>query len=285
MSMSRVHGAVRGILTLLSALIFAITGCGGSSTLTDELRVVPGLCFLHIHLIEGFDTTILPGSVSSLMPVWLCDSLLTRGPLGVSLIGVNLTDLTPQLLFLTRDLEPSGLAALAASGMGCEVHESGGRLDLTTPGGSLLASAAGREGWSCLVTGSGADGAVDRWLTLEEQASLASDSGLVSIAGGDCDVTVLVSRNTISFLSFIPDGMLSRSERAMLNSVKALIQEIGPEALRIGVGIPAENPLDAYAEMELLRSGGYTSFVRLEVSDTGLSLDSLIVMAASMMGG
>jgi hypothetical protein len=285
MSMSRVHRAVRGILTLLSALIFVIMGCGSGSSMTDELSMVPGLCFLHIHVIEGFDTTILPGSVSSLMPLWLCDSLLAEGPLGISLVGVNLTDLTPQLLFLTRALEPSELAALASSGMGCEVQESTGRLDLITSGGSLLASAAGREGWSCLVTGAGADGAVDRWLTLEEGASLASDSGLASIARGDCDVTILVSRNTISFLSFIPDGMLSRSERAMLNSVKALIQEIGPEALRIGVGISAESPLDAYAEMELLRSGDCTSFVRLEVSDTGLSLDSLIVMAASMMGG
>jgi hypothetical protein len=270
---------------MLSAMVFGIMGCGGGSSMSDELGMVPGLCFLHIHVIEGFDTAILPGSVSALMPLWLCDSLLAEGPLGISLVGVNLTDLTPQLLFLTRAFDPSELAALASSGMGCEIHESAGRLDLITSGGSLLGSAAGREGWSCLVTGAGADGAVDRWLALETEASLASDSGLVSIAGGSCDVTVLVSRNTISFLSFIPDGMLSRSERAMLNSVKALIQEIGPEALRIGVGIPSENPLDAYAEMELLRSGGYASFVRLEVSDTGLSLDSLIVMAASMLGG
>jgi hypothetical protein len=285
MSMSRGHRAVRGILTLLSVWVFAIMGCGGGTALNDELSMVPGLCFLHVHVVEGFDTSMLPGSVSSLIPLWLCDSLLAEGPLGISLIGVNLTDLTPQLLFLTRDLEPSELAALASSGMGCEVRGSNGRLDLLTSGGSLLASAAGREGWSCLVTGAGADGAVDRWLALEEGASLASDSGLVSIARGDCDITVLVSRNTISFLSFIPDGMLSRSERAMLDSVKSLIQEIGPEALRIGVGMTVTDPIDAFAEMELLRSGGYTSYVRLEVSDTGLSLDSLIVMTAEMMGG
>jgi hypothetical protein len=282
--MSRLHQAVRTLLMLLPIMILTLLGCGGGTSLNDELLVVPGLCFLHVHVSEGFDTSIIPGSVASVMPLWLCDSLLSEGPLGISLIGVNLTDLTPQLLFLTRAIEPAELAELASSGMGCEVRETAGRLDLLTPGGSLLGSSAGRDGWSCLVTGAGADGAVDRWLTLEPEASLASDSGLASIARGDCNVTILVSRNTISFLSFIPDGMLSRSERAMLNSVKALIQEIGPEALRIGVGIPEKDPVAVFVELELVRTGGYTSTMRLEFSDTGISLDSLITAAAGMVG-
>lgn len=282
--MSSERRRMRGVLILMAGIGILVAGCGDGGSLDEELRQVPGLCFLHVHIGAEFDTSILPDEVSAILPLWLCDSLLAEGPLGVSLIGVNLTDLTPQLLFLTRTLEPGELAAMASSGFDCGVRAGDDRFDLVTPGGSLIGSTGGRGEWSCLVTGAGADGAVDRWLALEEEASLAADTGLAAVSRADCDVTILVSRNTISFLSFIPDGMLTRSERALLDSVKALIQDLGPEALRIGLGISSTDPVDVYVEFELLRAGGAVSVVRLGVSDSGLSLDSLVTAAAGFLG-
>ena len=68
----------------------------------------------------------------------------------------------------------------------------------------------------------------------------------------------------------------------MLSSAKALIQEVGPEALRIGVGIDSRDPVQAVLELELLRAGGRTTLLRLELSDSELSLDSLISIAAGL---
>ena len=85
------------------SLLVMVSGCGDGTTIQDEMALVPGLCFVHIHMVRGFDTSILQKYIAGPVPLWLCDSLLEKGPLGVSLLGINLTDLSPQLQFLTRD--------------------------------------------------------------------------------------------------------------------------------------------------------------------------------------
>lgn len=284
MRIIRCRSGTAGSAAFLTLLVMAM-GCGGGASIEEEMASVPGLCFVHLHMVRGFDTSLLREYVDGAVPLWLCDSLLERGPLGVSLLGINLTDLSPQLQFLSRDITPSELAALASSGLGCESRVSGERLDLTTSTGSVLASAAGRDGWTCLVTGSGADGAIGRWLELEAGSSLAADSALVSVAGGDCDLTVLVSSNSIAFLSFIPDGMLSRSERRILDSIRAVIQQVGPEALRAGIGIDSTDPLSIFLEIEMLRSDGGITLMRVDGSDSGISLDSLVSIVVGLAGG
>jgi len=267
------------------SLLVMVSGCGDGTTIQDEMALVPGLCFVHIHMVRGFDTSILQKYIAGPVPLWLCDSLLEKGPLGVSLLGINLTDLSPQLQFLTRELTPEAMAALASPGMGSDPRVNGQRLDLVTSTGSVLGSVAGRDGWTCLVTGSGADGAIGRWLELETGSSLAADTALLSVAGGDCDLTVLVSSNSIAFLSFIPDGMLSRSERRILDSIRAVIQQVGPEALRAGIGIVSPDPLSIFLEIEMLRSGGGITHLRVDGSDSGISLDSLVTIALGLAGG
>ena len=278
------HPGVAERAAFLTLLIVAF-GCGGGASIEDELAAVPGLCFVHVHMVRGFDTSILQEYVDGPVPFWLCDSLLGRGPLGISLLGINLTDLSPQLQFLSRDVTLSEMADLASSGMGCEFRVNGERLDLMTTTGSVLGSATEKDGWTCLVTGSGADGAVSRWLELEAGSSLAADTALVSVAGGECDLTILVSSNSIAFISFIPDGMLSRSERRILDSIRAVIQQVGPQSLRAGIGINSRDPLSIFLEIEMLRSGGGITLLRLDGSDSGISLDSLVSVVVGLAGG
>ena len=228
------------IFMLLILSSFFLSGCGNNDSAQDELRMVPGLCFLHIHIAGGMNIDILPDEISGLIPVWLCDSLVARGSFGVSLLGVNLTNFSPQLLFLSRKTTPDEMLQLCRNGYQCGFEETSGRYNLVDDRGGMIGSITGRDGWTCLVTGSGADRSAGRWLELVEEESLASDPDLISISDFDSDLIVLISHNSIAFVSLIPTGMLSRSQIAMLERVKEIIQDIDPRGIRISLEIDNE---------------------------------------------
>lgn len=274
-------GKTRVVLSI--AVILSLLGCGDRG-IAEEMEQVPGLAFLHVHVEKGFDRTLLPEGLGDMIPVWLCDSLLARGPLGVSLLGINLTDLSPQLQFLTGNMDEHELADIATVGFECSQAEKNGYIDLVSPGGSLVASVAGRDGWSCVIVGSGADAAVQRWLELSPEGSLAADSGLVGISRSTGQLSVLVSQNTISFLMFIPDGMLSRAEKAIMQTVRTAIDTVGPSALRLSLSSSGTGPYSIRLEIELLRSGGERSTLTLDLSDTAISPDSLAGVISAILG-
>jgi len=262
---------------LLPALF--LSGCGDGTSAQDELKMVPGLCFLHVHIGDKMNIGLFPDEFSELIPIWLCDSLNVRGSFGVSLLGVNLTDFSPQLLFLSREVSPDEMLQLCTAGFQCSSEESSGHYDLVDSRGGMIGSIAGRDGWTCLVTGSGSDRSAGRWLELDAEESLASDSALISISEFDYDLTVLISHNSIAFVSLIPTGMLSRSQIAMLERVKELILVIDPRGIRISLEINnEEEPPVTLLELQLVRGGDKVSTISLRFSDTELTAEDLLRM-------
>lgn len=264
------------VLTSSLLLVVLFSGCGGEISIQDELRMVPGLCFLHVHVGSGMDIDLIPDGIDRFIPLWLCDSLHASGSFGVSLLGINLTDFCPQLLFLTRELEMEEMLDLGKAGFQCGSQENRQGYDLIDERGSMMGSIAGRDGWTCLITGSGADRAAGRWLELEEEESLVSDPDLISISESDADIAVLISHNSITFVSVIPTGMLSRAEIRILNKVKGIIQTIEPRALRVSLDIIEEEPPVTVLEIQLVRSGDNVTSFSFSFSDTELTPDSLL---------
>jgi hypothetical protein len=273
MSMNKVIVLLSVIFLFISALI---TGCGGDVSIQDELAMIPGLCFLHVHIGDNMNMGLIPDEVNEYIPMWLCDSLHTRGSFGVSLLGINLTDLSPQLLFLSREVTTDEMLQLGIYGFNCDFEENLEGYNLIDDRGSMIGSIAGRDGWTCLVTGSGADRTARRWLELERDESLMSDVDLISISESDADLSVLISHNSIAFVSVIPTGMLSRAEVRTLNKVKGIIQTIKPNALRISFSI-IENELPVtLLEIQLVRDGDSITTLRTSFSDTGLTPEDLL---------
>ena len=271
MSMNRV---IISVINALSLLTLLAAGCGGDASIADELGMVPGLCFLHIHINRNMDIDLIPEEISELLPLWLCDSLIARGSFGVSLLGINLTDFTPQLLFLSRELGTDEMLQLGKDGFQCGTEENQQGYDLIDERGSMIGSITSRDGWTCLITGSGSDRSARRWLELETEESLVSDSDLISISESDADLTILVSHNTIAFISVIPTGMLSRGQIAMLNRVKDLIGMINPKALRLSLSIGNEEPPVIVLELQLVRDEDNITSFSISFSDTELTPDS-----------
>lgn len=266
---------LRGIAVGVTVLLIAMS-CGNIPSLQDELQMVPGLSFLHVHMSSDFSLELIPVNIEAFIPLWLCDSLLSSGNLGISLLGINFADLSPQLLFLSSSLDAGEVAHIVREGLDCNSVEAGDRIDLINDQGSVLCSISARNGWTCLITGTGSDRAVDRWLSLEVSESLASDSDLMNVADSEADLTVLISNNSISFLSVIPDGMLTRSQRRTLANVRNLVQSAGLKALQISLDFKDDNPPATVLEIKLVRGDDYISTLSISFSDAGISPDSLI---------
>ncbi len=276
MSMNRV--IIISYITALPLLTMLFSGCGSGASIQDELGLVPGLCFLHVHISGNMDIDLVPEELSEFVPLWLCDSLSASGSFGVSLLGINLTDFTPQLLFLSRELGADEMLQLGQAGFHCSWEENQQGYDLIDERGSMIGSIASRDGWTCLITGSGSDRSARRWLELEREESLASDSDLISISESDADLTILISHNSIAFISVIPTGMLSRAQIAMLNQVKDLIGTINPKALMLSLNITTEEPPVTTLELQLVRDGDNVTSFSVSFSDTELSPENLLLI-------
>lgn len=268
--------AIVSVITAFSLLTLLFPGCGIGESIQDELSVVPGLCFLHVHVSGNMDIDLIPDGINDFIPLWLCDSLSVRGDFGVSLLGINLTDFSPQLLFLSRELGTEEMLQLGTIGFNCGSEENQHGFDLIDETGSMTGSIACRDGWTCLITGSGSDRSVRRWIELDREGSLASDGDLTSISESDADLTVLISHNSISFVSVIPTGMLSRAQINILNRVKELIRAIDPKALRVSLDITDEEPPVTLLELQLVRSGGNVTSFSVSFSDTELNPDDFL---------
>ncbi len=268
MSMKRV---TQSVFTMLLFLFMLSWSCGSGASMLDEMGMIPGLCFLYVHVSGNMDIDLLPDGINEFIPLWLCDSLNVLGDFGVSLLGVNLTDFTPQLLFLSKELGTEEMLLLGTAGFHCGSVEHQQGYDLIDDRGSMIGSIASRDGWTCLITGSGSDRSARRWVELEKEESLASDTDLISISESDADLTVLISHNSISFVSVIPTGMLSRAQVAILNDVKDLIQTLNPKALRISLEISNEEPSVTSLELQLKRGGDNVTTFTVSFSDTEFS--------------
>jgi len=265
-----------GIWLILVSVIclLVLPGCGGEVSIQEELRYVPGLSFLHVHIGPDMDLGLVPDRAGTLFPLWLADSLLARGGFGVSLMGVNLTDLSPQLMFLSRRLSAEEMAEVGKSGFQCSARETDEGFDLIDDRGSVMGSVSSRDGWTCLITGSGADRSASRWLNMEESESLAADSDLVAISDSETDFTILASSNSIGFLSVIPTGMLTRQQIGYLNFARNFIADLGLRAAGLCIDVTNDRPGLLTAELRMVREGGHVTSISVGFSDTGIPPDS-----------
>ncbi|MBD3278983.1 MAG: hypothetical protein GF388_11845 [Candidatus Aegiribacteria sp.] len=110
-------------------------------------------------------------------------------------------------------------------------------------------------------------------LTVEE--SMAADSNLAAIAETESDIAVLVSQNSISFLSVIPTGMMTRQQVRLLNSLKDLIRILQPKALEMGLVIQQDERLHVNLHLELVRDHGEISTLSVSFTDTELGEEQI----------
>ena len=249
------------ILALSTALMSV--GCGGGEPV-EELRFVPGTVLAHFHADHE-----LPGYVIQALPRigrmdWTAlSSLVEENGFGVSLLGVDISDLSPQLLLLTRAATPERMAEALASSSGSETRDAGsGRIDLIDRG-SPWASVAARDGWTAVYIGGAPEVVLEAWMRMDAGQSLAADTSLTRLIPRDpCSYTLLVSSSMLGFLSVAP------VERWVpwWGRVEPILDRLRPEALLAGI------ELDPFVrvELRLARPGGKITRLMVEAEDEDL---------------
>jgi len=257
--------AVAAAIIVLTAILAACGGGGGG----DDLAMVPAssICYIRVGE-EAADIlpALMPEEVSGL-PSGLLKDLLEAGPVGMAVISVDFTDLRPQLLLLSRTVSEERMLNLACSQLDCRSDRRADRAELFTPEGSLLGAVSSRDGWTCLYLGRATSAVVGPWLQMEESGSLASDTGLARLEGGDADLSVLLPGNMIDFLGLLP---LQRWYPELAD-LRREFMSLGPRALRLDLHV---SPFPA-VEARLLRQGGAVTRLRVELEDTAISADSI----------
>ncbi|NLP05101.1 hypothetical protein GX411_04035 [Candidatus Fermentibacteria bacterium] len=247
---------------LSAAMLLAACGRTG---IQRELELVPSTALAHFHAerplppeIWGlFPEGVLPADQS------LFRNLLDRGPLGVSIVAVSLTDLEPQLLLLTRSAPPETLTALACASLGASPDSSAGRTDLVNSRGQVLGAVAERDGWSALYLGPAPQSTLGRWLEMKKEESLASDSSLALLLEGDADLSLFVPSGLISFLRVAPVGEWI-PEWSDVETVMSMLQ---PRAARLDLAFGTGIALEA----RVVRQEGRVARTRFELEDTGFT--------------
>jgi hypothetical protein len=252
---------------ILVCVLAASCGQGGPGD--DDLSMVPAnsICYIRASAdAAGLVSALLPRE-TGVVPAALLEDLLAAGPLGAAVISVDFTDLRPQLLFLTRGVDPGEMERMAASRLDCRTEESRGRTDLLTGRGAILGSVASRDGWTCLYLGRAPTSVVGPWLEMEESGSLAADTGLAALEGGEAQLSLLLPGNMIDFLGLLP---LQRWYPGLAD-LRSSFMSLRPRALRVDLSTGPTISLEA----RMLRQGGRRTRLSLELEDPGLSADSL----------
>lgn len=265
--------AVTGAIFLLAA------GCGRAPV--PELEMVPGTSLIHIHIESGFNSRAMELAGEGFRGFLLADSLLKSGPVGISLVGIDITSLEPQLLILSRDVSVEYTTALAARQLDLDPRQEDSRIDLVSEQGYARASVAERNGWTALYIGPAPHVTMETWLDLKEENSLAADEALVGIIPEEAHITVLFPGNLFGFLSMLP---LER-QISWWQSYKDATAVIRPEALTLGLSWyePPEDRIHSVLSIAR-RQGGTVSF-SMELEDSGIGADSAFAVLLNMAEG
>lgn len=246
------------------AAAMLLAACGRTG-IRRELELVPSTVLAHFHAERQ-----LPPEFWGLIPEGVLPAdrslfidLLDRGPLGVSVVAVSLTDLEPQLLLLTRSAPPETLASLACACLGASPDSSPGRMDLTNSRGQVLGAVAGRDGWSALYLGPAPQSTLGRWLEMEKEESLASDSSLALLLEGDADLSLLIPSGLLSFLRVAP----VEEWFAGWSDVETAMSMLQPRAARLDLSFGTGIALEA----RVVRQEERVARTRLELEDTGFT--------------
>ncbi len=270
---------VSAIVLLTTVVLFS--ACGRNNPI-PELPLVPATTLLHIHIEPGLNTSLTSFAGSSFSGFVLADSLLSKGPLGVSLVGIDISTLNPQLLLLTQNATAEYAAALAARVLELDPRQEENRVDLVSEHGYARASVTQRDGWIAIYIGPAPHVTLGSWLDLEKDNSLAADTSLSKVIPENRHITVLFPENLFGFLSLLP---LER-QIPWWTDYQAVADKIRPSALSVSVSWPepdANEPVRA--GVILARHDGGISTIEIIISDTHIDADSCFALLLGVAEG
>jgi hypothetical protein len=267
--------------TVLISAVVLLSACGRNDPI-PELRQVPETTLLHIHMEPGMNASLTTFARISFSGFVLADSLLKMGPLGISLVGVDISTLDPQLLLLTEDATPEYATALAARILDLDPKQQENRVDLVSEHGYVRASVTQRDGWTAVYVGPAPRIILGSWLELKRENSLAADTSLAAVIPANRHITMLFPGNLFGFVSLLP---LERQIPWWTN-YRNMADRVKPSALSISVSWPeseADKPVQA--EIILARHDGGVASIEVSLHDTNINSDSIFVLVLDLLKG
>jgi hypothetical protein len=262
------------------SLLPMLFSCGGSGDIIDELKMVPGTYLLHLHVSPGLSSDLTALAVTYFPQAALAVRLLQEGPIGISLVSIDITNMTPQLMLLSRDVDRSLAVEEAALILNVHPDTLDSRIDFVTERGQVRGSVAARDGWTCIYLGSAPSIVIRQWLELEEKSSLAADSALVSVLSDGHDLSILLSGNLISFVTLLPvDRWVSGWDR-----IDGMIRLVRPTAISLNLTY-RDSTDTAAVEVLAARGGGAVSRLALEISDSAITTSDVWPLLGGLLGG
>jgi len=267
--------------TVLIAAVVLFSACGKDDPI-PELQMVPATTLLHIHMEPGLNTSLASFAGSSFNGFVLADSLLNKGPLGISLVGIDISTLNPQLLLLTQNTTVEYATALTARVLDLDPRQEEDRIDLVSEHGYARASVTQRHGWTAIYIGPAPHVTLGNWLDLEKDNSLAADTSLLEVIPESRHITVLFPENLFGFLSLLP---LER-QIPWWTDYQAVADKIRPAALSVSVSWPEPNTDEPVkAGVMLARRDGGLSTIEISISDTHIDADSCFSLLLGVAEG
>ncbi len=273
------RNGIPAVILLACTVLFS--ACGEENPI-PELHLVPGTALLHVHIEPGINSRVTSFFEDRFGGFVLADSLLKKGPLGLSLVGIDISTLEPQLLILTRNASTEYATALAARVLDLDPREETNRVDLISEHGYARASIAGRDGWTAIYTGPAPHITLGSWLDLDKDNSLAADTSLAEVIPENRHITILFPGNLFGFVSLLP---LER-QIPWWTTCRNITATVKPAALSLSLSWPdpeAEEPVQA--GLMLARRDGGVSSIDISLSDTSIDTDSCFVLLLMLAEG
>ncbi len=267
--------------TVLLALSVLFSSCGGDDPV-PELQLVPGTSLLHVHMEPGLNSNLTAFVETNLNSFILADSLLKKGSLGISLVGIDISTLDPQLLLLTRNVTTEYATALAARVLELDPRQEENRVDLVSEHGFARASVTQRDGWTAIYIGPAPHITLGTWLELKRENSLAADTSLSAVVPDNRHVTVLFPGKLFGFLSLLP---LER-QIPWWTDYEDMAGKVKPAALSLSASWPeSDTDEPVQASIILARRDGGISTIEISISDTHINADSCFALLLMLAEG
>ncbi|MCK5842724.1 MAG: hypothetical protein KAH31_11175 [Candidatus Sabulitectum sp.] len=272
-------GTLVAIPVLLTAIVI-FSSCGRKDPV-PELHLVPGTALLHIHMEPGLSSSLTSVAGEFFSGFVLADSLLKKGPIGVTLVGIDISTLEPQLLLLTQDATTEYLTALSARVLDLDPRQEADRVDLVSEHGYAKASVTQRDGWTAVYIGPAPHITLGNWLEMKKENSLAADTSLAKVIPEEQHITILFPGNLFGFVSLLP---LER-QIPWWADYKDLALTVKPAAMSIFLSWPEPDTGEPVRTgMILARRGGGVGLLEVSVSDSHIDTDSCFILLMELAG-